>query len=115
MAYTIPVAFDTFLSSIALSGDHRDTAERRREHLVSLLEAKFTVLDTIPTGSILHGTAVAGTADLDIITVLHYGKHIQNRSPKAVLESIRDALAGSSVNGHPNAAIEEHMKTGHFR
>jgi len=96
MAYTIPVAFDTFISNIALSGDHRDTAEKRRERLVSLLEGSFTVLDTILAGSIPHGTAVAGAADLDIITVLHYGKHIKGKSPKAVLESIRDALAGSS-------------------
>lgn len=96
MAYTVSFAFDTFLSSVSLSGDHKATAKKRREHLMGLLEGELTVLDAITTGSIVHGTAVAGCADLDIVTVLHYGKHIKGESPKAVLETVRDALAGSS-------------------
>ncbi|MDI9639403.1 nucleotidyltransferase [Kamptonema cortianum] len=37
-------------------------------------------------------TAVSGYADLDVIVVLHYGKHIKDRTPSQVLQSVRDAL-----------------------
>jgi len=94
MPYTLPVSFDRFLEAISLSGKHEDTAESRRERLVSLLEKSFTILDTIPTGSIVRETALIGQADLDIIAVLHHGKHIKDKSPKQVLENVREALSG---------------------
>jgi hypothetical protein len=96
MAYTLPVSFDRFIEAISLTGKHEDTAEARRKRLVALLEASFTILDTIPTGSIIRETALVGHADLDIMVVLHYGKHIKDKTPRRVLEDVREALEGYS-------------------
>jgi len=97
MPYTLPVAFDQFLENISLKGTHTDTAESRRDRLVSLLGNAFTILDTIPTGSIIHETGLRGHADLDIIVVLHFGRHVQGKTPEQLLEDVRLALAGKST------------------
>lgn len=97
MPYTVATSIDRFLTNISLRGSHEATAEARRKHLVELLERKLEILDTISTGSIVHDTGLIGAADLDIIAVLHYGKHIKDRTPKAVLQSVRDCLGDASA------------------
>jgi hypothetical protein len=93
MAYTVQAAFDGFYESINLSGDHRDTANTRRDRIVSLLENHFEIVEAFPSGSIPRFTAVRSYADVDVIVALHYGKHIKDRKPSAVLQSLRTALA----------------------
>jgi tRNA nucleotidyltransferase (CCA-adding enzyme) len=93
MAYTIQTAFDQFFEAINLGGDHRETANARRDRIVALLSNHFTILEAFSTGSIPRYTALRGKADLDVMVVLHYGKHIEGKSPTQVLQSVRDALA----------------------
>lgn len=97
MPSTTDGSFTAFLENISLSGNHEATADTRRRRLVELLQGKFTVLDTIPTGSIVRDTALKGRADLDIIAVLHYGQHIKDKSPRRVLENLRAALGDVSA------------------
>lgn len=92
MAYTVPYSFTLFYEAINLPGDHRITANKRRDALVSLLQNSFEVLDSFSTGSIPRFTALSEHADLDIMVVLHYGKHIKDKSPADVLADIRDHL-----------------------
>lgn len=92
MPYTVPYSFDRFFDAINLPGDHRTTANSRKTNVVSLLSKKFEILDSFASGSIPRYTAVSGYADLDVIVVLHYGKHIKDRTPSQVLQSVRDAL-----------------------
>ena len=80
MAYTVDAAFDAFYEQINLSGDHRDTANARKERIVSLLKGDFEILDAFSTGSIPKFTALKGRADLDVMIVLHYGKHIKDKT-----------------------------------
>jgi hypothetical protein len=94
MAYTVDAAFNTFYEQINLSGDHRETANKRRDWIVEQLKKKFEVLDSFGTGSIPKFTALKGHADLDVMVVLHYGKHIKDKLPSTVLQNVRDALAG---------------------
>ncbi|HEV8414578.1 MAG TPA: nucleotidyltransferase [Bryobacteraceae bacterium] len=92
MAYTVAVSFDQFIDRISISGDQNSTATARRDRVVSLLENTFTILEAFPTGSIPKRTAVTGS-DLDVMVVLHYGKHIEGKTPTQVLGSVRNALA----------------------
>jgi len=92
--YTVSVSFDNFVHNISLTGDHAETAEARRKRLVELLQNDFTILDSFPTGSIPKGTALKSHADLDIIVVLHYGKHLEGKRPSAVLGAIQKSLSG---------------------
>ncbi len=92
MAYSILQAFNQFYDAINVSGDHRETANTRRDWLVSLLGKSFEVLEAFGTGSIPRFTALKGKADLDIMVVLHYSKHIKDKTPTQVLQSVRDAL-----------------------
>jgi len=96
VTYTIPVAFDQFLAAISLTGAHEVTAKARRDRVVELLKDELQILDTIPTGSIIRGTALRRHADLDLIVVLHYSKHVKGKTPKQLLEDVREVLAGSS-------------------
>jgi len=91
--YTVQAAFDGFYENINLNGDHRDTANTRRDRIVSLLENHFEIVEAFPSGSIPRFTAVRGYADVDVIVALHYGKHIKDRKPSAVLQSVRAALS----------------------
>jgi hypothetical protein len=102
MPYTVAVSFDKFIENISLTGDHHDTAEARRERVVSLLSNSFTIIDSFPTGSIPRGTALKTYADLDVFVVLHWGLHIKDKSPKSVLQSVRDALAEYRTNVRKN-------------
>lgn len=93
MPYTVPVAFDQFYDNINLSGDHREIANSRRDRIVSLLKKNFEVIEAFASGSIPRFTAVRNYADLDVIVVLHYGKHIKDKSPSQILKTVRDSLA----------------------
>lgn len=93
MAYTVLTAFDVFYDTINLAGDHREVANARKDRVVSLLSNHFEILDAFGTGSIPRFTALKADSDLDVMVVLHYGKHIQNRTPTDVLQNVRDALS----------------------
>jgi hypothetical protein len=92
MPYTVPVSFDKFRENIELGSTYRETAKKRRDRLVSLLENGFEILEAFPTGSVPRFTAVKGHADLDVIVVLHFGKHIKDKKPSQVLQNVRDVL-----------------------
>jgi len=92
MAYTVDAAFNQFYDAINLSGDHRGTANTRKDHLVGLLKNSFNIVDAFGSGSITRFTALKDHADLDVMVVLHYSKHVQGKQPTAVLQSVRDAL-----------------------
>ena len=102
MAYTVEMSFDKFYEAINLDGDHREIANKRRERVASLLSKHFEVLDTFATGSIPKFTALKDHADLDVMVVLHYGKHIKGKIPEQVLQSVRDALAEYRSNVRKN-------------
>jgi hypothetical protein len=65
MAYTVEAAFNTLHENINLSGDHRDTANKRRDRIVELLKNQFTILEAFSAGSIPKYTALRGHADAD--------------------------------------------------
>ena len=87
MPYTVPVSFEKFVENISLTGDHHDIADARRRRVVSLLGNTFTILDSFPSGSIPKDTALKGYADLDVMVVLHWTKHVKNKSPEQVLRN----------------------------
>ncbi len=112
MPYTVAVSFDKFYENINLSGNHRDTANRRRDDIVTTLENKFDILDAFATGSIPRYTALKKHADLDVIVVLHYSKHTKGKLPSEVLQSIRDHLAQHKTNVRKNGqAVTLYYKT----
>lgn len=92
MPFTVPVSFDKFIENISISGDQQSTSTKRKDHIVSLLKNAFTILDAFATGSIPKYTAVKGS-DLDVMVVLHYGKHIKDKKPSQVLKSVQSALS----------------------
>ena len=102
MSYTVAVSFDKFRENIELSGDHRETATARKDRIASLLKNSFETLEVFPTGSIPRFTAVRGHADLDVMVVLHYGKHIKGKTPSGVLQEVRDALGEYRTNVRKN-------------
>lgn len=102
MPYTVSASFEKFRENIELSGNHRETASERKDRLVSLLGDEFEILDAFPSGSIPRFTAVKEYADLDIIVVLHYGKHIEGKQPSEVLQAVRDCLGEYKTNVRKN-------------
>jgi hypothetical protein len=90
--YTVAVSFDKFYQKINLSGDHRGTANRRKDDIVSRLKKKLDVVEAFASGSIPRYTALKRHADLDVIVALHYSKHIKDKLPSQVLQEVRDAL-----------------------
>lgn len=112
MPYTVETSFTAFYDEINLGGDHRETANTRRDDIVSKLSKKFTILESFSTGSIPKYTALKDHADLDVMVALHYGNHIKDKTPTQVLQSVRDALAewrtGARKNGQ---AVTLHYKT----
>ena len=93
MPYLVSTSFKEFFENINLSGDHRTTANSRRDDIVSTLKTRFNVLDSFSSGSIPRFTAIRGYADLDMIVVLHYGEHIHGKKPSQVLLNVRDHLS----------------------
>lgn len=112
MPYTVPVSFDGFYQNINLSGDHRDTANTRRDDIVTTLKKKLEVVEAFSSGSIPRYTALKGHADLDVIVALHYSKHIKDKLPSQVLQEVRDVLAEYRTNVRKNGqAVTLYYKT----
>lgn len=112
MPFTVPVSFDEFRKSIEPPAYQRATATARKNHLVSMLEGDFDILDSFSTGSLPRFTAVRGHADLDIIVVLHYSKHIKGRQPSQVLAAVRKTLGESTTTVKRNGqAVTLYYKT----
>ncbi len=102
MALTVSAAFDAFHGAINLGGDHREVANSRKETLLGYLKKSFDVLDAFAIGSIPKYTALKGDADLDIMVVLHYTKHIKDKTPKQLLQDVQTALAEYRTNVRKN-------------
>lgn len=112
MSYTVAASFDKFYENINLPGDHRETANRRRDDIVESLKNKFVIMEAFATGSIPRYTAVKGYADLDVLVALHYGKHIKGKKPSEVLQAVRDALSEYRTNVRKNGqAVTLYYKT----
>lgn len=102
MPLTVDAAFTTFFEAINLAGDHRGSANARKDRIVNLLEKKLEVVDAFSTGSIPKFTALRQAADLDVMVVLHYGKHVEGRSPTQLLATVREALADYTTSVRRN-------------
>lgn len=112
MPYTVAVSFDTFYQNINLSGDHRDTANRRKDDIVSTLKKNMNVVESFSSGSIPRYTALKGHADLDVMVALHYSKYIKDKKPSEVLQEVRDMLAEYKTNVRKNGqAVTLYYKT----
>jgi hypothetical protein len=92
MPRLLSTAFDQFLRRITIGGDLKSIATTRRDKIAELLEDKMDALDIFPTGSLVRGTGLKGSSDVDVIVILHYTKHIKGKTCTQVLESVRDAL-----------------------
>lgn len=93
MVWTTESAFDRYYEEINLPGDHRATANSRRDWVVGRLSSNgMDVLEAIAIGSIPRYTALKEHADVDVMAVLHFGKHIKDQSPAQVLQAVKDAL-----------------------
>lgn len=112
MPYTVRASFDAFYENINLSGDHRETANTRRDDIISTLGKTFTIIESFSAGSIPKYTALKNHADLDVIVALHYGKHVKDKTPTQVLQSVRDALSDWRTGVRKNGqAVTLHYKT----
>lgn len=96
MAWTVDYAFADFHTRINLAGDHRTTANIRKDWIVGRLRTSFTILEAFAFGSIPKYTALADHADLDVLVALHYGNHIEGRKPSTVLANVKAALGSSA-------------------
>jgi hypothetical protein len=102
MPYTVEGSFTDFFSAINLTGDHRETANARRDRIVSILGNHFEILEAFSTGSIPKYTALKDKCDLDLMVVLHYGKHVKDKAPSQVLSSVRDKLGQNRTGARRN-------------
>lgn len=93
MPYTVPVSFDKFIENISVSGNQSETANSRSQSIVNLLDKDFSILEAFPLGSLVSGTSLKGYADADVMLVLHFGNHIDGKSPTQVLQAVRDKLS----------------------
>lgn len=110
--YTVAYAFEQFHDAINLSGDHRESANTRRDDVVATLRKSFDVLEAFSTGSIPKFTALKKYADLDVIVALHFAKHIQGKTPTQVLQTLRNALSEYKTGARRNGqAVTLHYKT----
>lgn len=92
MPYLMSSSFDKFIENITIGGDTKKVATARRDAIIELLKEKFTILDSFPTGSLVRNTGLKNSSDADVIVVLHYGKHVENKTPRQLLESVQSAL-----------------------
>jgi hypothetical protein len=103
MPYSVEASFDAFYEKINLGGDHRETANTRRDDILYTLGKTFSIIEAFGSGSIPKYTALKNHADLDVIVALHYGRHIKGKTPTQVLQAVRDSLAewrtGTRRNG----------------
>jgi hypothetical protein len=93
MPQTVDAAFEKFHEAISLLGDYRTTARSRRERVVRLLAPAFEIEDAFGAGSIPRLTALKSGTALDVMVVLNYARHIRDRTPSQVLDSVQEALA----------------------
>ena len=93
MPYLLSTAFDQFIERITIGGDLRATAKARRDKIAELLEGTIETLDIFPTGSLVRGTGLKGSSDIDMIAVLHFSKHIKGKTCIELLEDIRDVVS----------------------
>ena len=112
MPFTVTYSFDKFRENIEPRSYSREIATNRKNHLVSLLENDFEILDSFAMGSLPRYTAVKDHADLDIMVVLHYGKHVKDKLPSDILQSVRDCLGHRYTNVRKNGqAVTLYYKT----
>lgn len=112
MPYTLLSSFDKFIENITIGGDTKKIATSRRDSIFNLLKDKFTIVEAFPTGSLLRNTGLKNVSDVDVIVVLHYGKHIENKTPKKVLETVQAALSGYKAVVKKNGqAVTLYFKT----
>lgn len=112
MPYTVPVSFDRFVDNISLTGDHQETANVRKDDIVATLKDHFTIVDAFATGSIPKDTALKSKADLDVMVVLHWERHIKGKTCEQVLQDVRDVLAEYRTNVRKNGqAVTLYYKT----
>lgn len=113
MAFTVSAAFSQYYESINLDGDHRATANTRRDDVVETLRGKgFHIIEAQAIGSIPRFTALKGHADVDAIVCLHYERHLKNRTPSEVMQAVRDALGEYRTNVRKNGqAVTLYYKT----
>lgn len=112
MPYSVAYSFDKFRENIEPPNYDRETATKRKEHLISLVQNDFEVLDAFASGSLPRYTAVKDHTDLDIIVVLHYSKHIKDKKPSEILQAIRDCLGEQYTNVKKNGqAVTLYYKT----
>ena len=110
--YTVAMSFDNFYKSINLAGSHRDTANIRKDDIISSLKKNFHVMESFASGSIPRYTALKSHTDLDVIVALHYTKHIKGKYPSEVLQEVRDVLAEYKTNVRKNGqAVTLYYKT----
>lgn len=102
MPYTVASSFERFHDNINLGGEHRDTANRRRDDIVAKLNKSFEIIDSFSTGSIPKYTALKSHADLDVIVVLDWHKHIQGKRPASLLQDVSKCLVGWRTGGRKN-------------
>jgi hypothetical protein len=112
MPYSVEASFDAFYEKINLGGDHRETANTRRDDIVNTLGKTFSIVEAFGSGSIPKYTALKNHADLDVIVALNYGKHIEGKAPTQVLQAVRDSLAGWRTGTRRNGqAVTLYYKT----
>jgi hypothetical protein len=112
MATIVQLAFRELASNLEPRAYSREDAAARRDHLVGLLRKQFDVLKAFESGSLIRYTAVRDYADLDIMAVLHYSKHIKGKTPTQVLNEVAAPLRDYGPRVRRNGqAITLHYKT----
>jgi Second Messenger Oligonucleotide or Dinucleotide Synthetase domain len=94
--YHVDTAFHDFYELINLPGDFRETANARKDWIVNRLNPVYNILDAFAMGSIPKYTALQEHADLDVMVVLHFGEHIEGKTPADVLEDLRTMLGSGA-------------------
>ncbi len=112
MALTVDAAFTAYYDAINITSDLRSDANARKDFLVGVIKKQLEVTDAFPSGSIARFTGIRDHSDVDIMVVLHYSKHIKDKSPAEVLQLVRDALGEYRPNVRKNGqAVTVKYKT----
>lgn len=93
MAYLVSTSFDNFIKKISIDTDARRVADARKSAISDLLKDSLTILDIFETGSLVRGTGLKAISDADVVVVLHYGRHLEHKTPLQALNVVRDALS----------------------
>lgn len=112
MAYTVNYAFTEFYEAINLDGDKREVANLRKDHIQELLSKNLDIIEIFSSGSIPRFTALKDHSDVDVIVALNYQKHIENKTPTQVLQTVRDVLGDYKTTVRKNGqAVTLYYKT----